>query len=153
MAKWVIDPVALFRAATKLKIKEPVSIKVIRELDHPDSGYYVNKPLHILWIHAIAEEHINSNPSHTIWHELAHAMQCERDFNGDADKMDSYCWEHYVPLYSLAGNPKLNNRFVKQGTDRYQQWLDQYMAIPIEAEAEDIACLYADKYPLAKIKV
>jgi hypothetical protein len=89
--KWqpALDVGALKQACSMLGVNDPVVIGVDDELSI--DGYYqrVND-----------EHHITLNPelsigeaSKTIWHELAHAAQCELDFDGDGAAFHDAAWD------------------------------------------------------------
>lgn len=150
MAKWRLKPVQLAQAAHKIGIEAPVSVRLFNT--GPWAGQYDGYPLHVLWAHEDIDKHEDANPSHTIWHELAHALQCERDYNGDTLAM----WADHYKLYygryiSDDDKPILDGRVVEIGTEEYNEWYKQYFDLAPEMEAEAMATHYANRYPLVTI--
>lgn len=145
MSKWILDSVALHHAARKvLGIQEPVTVRLIKKHDPYkwSAGYYDAFPLHVCWVNPDLSKHDDKNPSHTIWHELAHALQCERDFGGDGVAMEMHNDQAYAYVIDDDHQP----------TALDDEWYEIYWRIPQEAEAEQIANRYYRKFPLVKIR-
>lgn len=141
-AKWIVKPVELYRASSKiLGLKHPVSVKSFR--GRWWAGEYDPFPLHVLWINASVERN-SLDPNWTIWHELGHALQCERDFNSDGTAFWTRIADSYSHLIDKNGNRILNGL-------TEDEWLRLYEELPVEKEANEIADRYADYYPLVKI--
>lgn len=143
MTRWVLKPVELVRAAKRLGLKHPVSIKTFSNAYW--AGEYDPFPLHVVWINRNIKRNWNEDPSWTIWHELGHALQCERDFGSDGDRYELAVGQLYADLINEDGRPIYTH--VK---DR-DEWYDRYESIPLEREADEIAEKYSDKYPLVKV--
>lgn len=124
-----LDDEAVASALLRLGLTQPVSIviEVIdpREVDgsHHDpnmmvGGYYVHDDeldIHMIVLDARLTE---DDASNTLWHELTHALQCERDFRG--------CGSEFH-------------------TESHRQ---DYANGPIEVEARSMAEYWAPKLPL-----
>ena len=143
MARWVLKPVELARAAKILGVKEPVSVKTYAHQWW--GGEYDCEPLHVLWVNKNVENSWYDNPSWTIWHELAHAMQCERDFGGDGEVWKIATDKLYASFIDKNDEPIL------QDGESYEEWLERYFTMPLEREADDIAARYTDRHPLVRI--
>jgi hypothetical protein len=80
-----IDHDAVIRACETLGIEEPVRIRQDRRIWRYSGvykGYHLQDRYHIVLIGPRScEARGQYNPSRTIWHELTHALQCERDFD------------------------------------------------------------------------
>lgn len=135
MPRWVVDKEAVLRAHKILKLEEPA--KVIKKPGWFAGIYY---PLHVIWVHPRFDKH-DVSPSFTIWHELAHALQCERDFDCDVDAFHDRVEIDYAELLDDDGEPT--------GDD--DAWYDAYEAIEWEQEANAIARKYCKKIPLIKV--
>lgn len=136
---WTVNYAALCHARYHiLDLKHHATVTLY---DSPHwSGEYNPRPLHNLILNA---DQTAYDASYTLWHELGHALQCERDFNGDGDAFEESNTilyqglfdSHHKPLYVL-------------GDPNYDDWLEQYDNVPIEVEANEIAERYYRKYPL-----
>lgn len=137
MPRWVVDHEAVNKAQKTLKLSEHVKIKLITDPDW--AGVYW--PLHVVWVNRKYMMH-DVDPSFTIWHELAHAIQCERDFNGDSQAFLERMDEDYESVTDEHGYPT--------GDD--EEWFNTYEAIPWEQEADALAWKYYEKKPLIKLR-
>lgn len=144
MARWVLKPVELARATKKLGIKHPVSVRPYKSFW---GGNYDSDPLHVLWVNKDVDKHWTKDPSRTIWHELAHALQCERDFGGDGDTWNTVMDKVYAQLIDDDDNP------IFYGGEDYDSWVKRYFELPWEKEADEIANKYSWRYPLVRIIV
>lgn len=106
------------------------------------NGEYIADPLHCL---AIDRRQSAQSATHTLWHELGHALQCERDYYCDAEAYGLGTWLAYRKLFDDNWDP-----LCKVGDPDYSDWLKEYMSLPMEQEANEIADRYSRKYPLVK---
>lgn len=133
MTQWVIDHRRVDEAARFLRLQHPI-----------DTYTYTKKgwcgeywPLHVLWVNEDLDEH-DVNPSYTIWHELGHALQCERDFDSDGNAFWAQIQTDYAHVMDEDGN------LLGDG----QELIDAYDSIPWEQEADEIAWKYYRHRPL-----
>lgn len=139
--KYVIDYYAFQKAKRTLGVVSRVYIEP-HEFDNFDGEYIPLERSHRIRYNPVRDRWTISE---TLWHELAHAMQCERDYGGDAWLYDLLTASYYKPLYDSDHQPR-----VKPGEPGYEDWLVEYKRIPMEAEAEEIALRYSVEMPLLK---
>jgi hypothetical protein len=138
--RWVIDKQAVTQACHTLGLQHPVKVTFTRAKPWWWGTY---NPLHRIRInHTIKTKR---DLSHVIWHELAHAMQCERDCHSDKKRF------YWMVNSQSKGFQDKNGKCLWDTTqESWDEWCIRYYQIPMEAEAETIAELYAKTYPLVK---
>ncbi len=146
--QWYFDKKALKFAENKFHLKKPVHYRAVRDRPLYDGTYeydILNDSHKIL----IDQNLDPIEANRCIWHELTHAMQCERDYSGREwkfniqnleDLIQSECWTNSIPPYPTA----------RLGDDGYDDWYKRYMSIPTEAEAFKSERYLAWRYSLIK---
>jgi len=140
---WEIDNQAFREACGILSIRKKVRVKYVEDL--ATDGLYISDPIHLILLNKRCLTD-GKEFSSTLWHELGHAMQMERDFRNQAELFDRYidsqCNDFFLDNYE----PDLTN-FID-----YDEWLIAYNALPHEYEANKIAAKFSLSIPLFKQK-
>lgn len=137
MIKWRVNPQEVTKARKILGLQYPVrSFRLrMRKNEHRWGEYDLDKQgLHRVYVNSTIGNPIDV--SWTYWHELAHAKQCERDYNGDIHQFFADVWAGYLGADVLK--PDVED----------DEWHTRFYDIPFESEAEEVARRYAVKYPL-----
>lgn len=133
--KWTIDGQRVDQARRMLGLAFPATIAIDGQ-KRDWWGIYDIYPLHSIRInHSVPKAKV----SLVIWHELGHALQCERDYHSNGFAFEQATYAEYGDLinpWSPASNESL------------AEWKVRYYTLPMEEEAEEIALLYYERYPL-----
>lgn len=146
---YVLDPHAVREAADFLGLRHPVHVQtrrgvrtwfgIYRGLLRRPSGARRSTsdwpaPRHVIGLDADMD---HEQASRTLWHEMAHALQCERDYGGD--------WRAMFHDYNRAMRAaRAKSMRARQGAGHAR-----YRAVHFEAEANQYACL-AETDPLTR---
>ena len=146
---FVLDPQAIQAAADFLGLEHPVHVQVRRGV-HSWLGIYRgllfqpsgarttrwSEPRHVIGLNGGMDP---EQASRTLWHEMAHALQCERDYDGN--------WRLFFREYSDAMRAVgAKSMAARQGAGH-----KRYKAVHFEHEADEYACL-AETDPLARAR-
>ena len=141
---WLFDQQAIRKSRKNVGIELPTRCEAVRALDDANSigeADYAEGG-HILRI-------VGSSPwreaNRVLWHELTHALQLERDFNGDLEWFVSTYWGMMLYLGCCTADHEWTS---KQGDPNYDDWLNLYESHPFEAEAKKNEGYKARRYPL-----
>ena len=137
-----IDPLQITDAEEILGLEHPVYVQIrkakhfagkyIGLQDHPHSGcapFPGGKVHHVILINPRGPD-----ASNTLWHELTHALQCERDFDSDFHALAK---KHTADSRAVGASSSIKSASVSK---RYQN-------TPLEKEAIENAEKMHAKYP------
>jgi hypothetical protein len=140
MSRWRVDPDLLEQAANLLGVVgRPISVRMVKQSQLPgfsQGQYFIDdgSSEHYVWIlGTLEEEEVNG----ILFHELTHALQCERL---GAKRFQEVAWDDFFKFGTLTG------------PNRYTMTAEEYNATPLEVEANDNKHLASQVQPLRKLR-
>ncbi len=142
--QWLFDQTAIRKARKRVGIELPTRCKAVAyiqdgvsvgEADHSEGCHILRITSCLPWREANC----------VLWHELTHALQLERDFNGDIEEYAATYWG----MMRYLGCANSDHEWTaKPGDPNYDDFINIYETHPFEAEAKKNEGYKARKYPL-----
>ena len=142
--QWHFDQQAIRSARKRVGIESPTRCVAVRDIDDGTcvGEHDYTEGVHIL---RIAGGLPWREANRVVWHELTHAIQLERNFDGDIAEYSATYWG----MMRYLGCADANHDWTcKPGDPNYSDWLELYESHPFEVECKRNEGYKARKYPL-----